>query len=300
MDFIITLALALTLFGLSTTSQAQPKHEPQSGVAFVHGTRDHRDDADGRYWKRDYVASVTQGLKNPDNYVIVACDFNQYMWHEDAGHCVATQLLKFIEEKHIDSLTVITHSDGGNVVRWILSNPTFDGNYLKVKRHIKQVIALAPSSDGTVLADEAWAGGVFQSGVSWLLGYLSDAVKQQRIGDMIIYNDELLLGSKGRPELPVPFRVVVGTDVYASPFDKGSYCNSYLLNSGLLVTKLFLKGCSDGFLNCESQASAGTVWFYDTEKTEGQRHLSHNQSRHSCFGMDNILASALAEEGAQS
>ncbi|MFI4963721.1 MAG: hypothetical protein ACHP6H_07715, partial [Legionellales bacterium] len=159
------------------------------------------------------------------------------------------------------------------------------------------VIAMAPSSGGTPLADEVLDGNIFETSVAWILGYLSDAVKQQRVGDMLIFNEELLLGSKGRPSLSVPFRVVVGTDVVASPFISYSYCNGYMHNSGLKLTQMYLDICSDGFLNCSSQTYAGEVWFYDEEKTEDRKTLSHNQSRHSCAGLDQILASALVTQG---
>ena len=168
---------------------------------------------------------------------------------------------------------------------------------MTLKQKIRQVIALAPSSGGTILADEVTNGGIFQTSLGWLLGYSSDAIKQQRIGDMILYNQELLFGGKHRPSLPVPFQVVVGTDVTASPISSASYCNGYLLNSGLKITRLYLNSCSDGLLNCNSQKAAGTLWFYDKDKTEDMNTLSHNQSRHSCFGLDKILASVLTSEG---
>ena len=65
-----------------------------------------------------------------------------------------------------------------------------------MKNKIKQVIAIAPSSGGTFLADEVLSGGIFETSLAWLLGYISDAVKQQRVGDMMIYNEELLFGVK--------------------------------------------------------------------------------------------------------
>lgn len=287
---------ALFLFVFSALIQAHPIDNP--GIAFVHGTKDHREDAYGGYWKTDFIQAVTQALNRPDNHFVVHCDFSQYMWHEDAANCVADQLLTFINEKNISGLTIYTHSDGGNVIRWILSNPTYDSRYMNLKRRVTQVIAIAPSSGGTPLADEVLSGGVFETSLAWLLGYLSDAVKQQRVGDMLIYNDELLLGGPGRPSLSTPFKVIVGTDVYASPFSKSSYCNGYLLNSGLKIAKLFLDKCADGFLNCTSQAQAGDVWFYDYTLTENNMPLSHNQSRHSCFGLENILISAFATQGA--
>lgn len=290
--------IALCLFLFSTLIQALPENTPNPGMALVHGTRDHREDAYGGYWKADFIDSMSKGLAKPENLLVVHCDFSQYMWHEDAANCVADQLLEFINKQNISSMTVYTHSDGANIIRWILSNPTYDGRYLALKNKISQVIAIAPSSLGTPLADEVLGGGVFETSLAWLMGYLSDAVKQQRVGDMLIYNEELLLGGKGRPSLSTPFKVIVGTDVFASPFSSGSYCNGYLLNSGLKITKLYLDTCADGFLNCTSQLAAGELLFYDRDKTENNAPLSHNQSRHSCFGFDQVLISALSTEGA--
>jgi hypothetical protein len=289
---------ALCLFFFSTFIQALPDTTSNPGIALVHGTRDHREDAYGGYWKIDFIENISQGLPSPGNLYVVHCDFSHYMWHEDAANCVANQLLNFINEKKLSSMTVYTHSDGANIIRWILSNPTYDGRYMSLKNKISQVIAIAPSSGGTPLADEVFGGGVFETSLAWLFGYLSDAVKQQRVGDMIVFNEELLLGGKGRPSLSIPFRVIVGTDVLASPFSASSYCNGFLLNSGLKITKLFLDSCGDGFLNCTSQVAAGELWFYDRDKTENGAPLSHNQSRHSCFGLDRILKSALSTEGA--
>ncbi len=287
--------ITLFLFLFSTLIQALPGTNP--GVAFIHGTRDHREDANGGYWKVEFIQSVSQGLKKPENHYVVHCDFDRYMWHKDSADCVAEQLLEFITEKKISSVTIYTHSDGANVIRWILSNPTYDKKYLALKHKINQIIAIAPSSGGTPLADEVINGGIFESSLGWLLGYVSDAVKQQRVGDMLIYNQELLLGIKGRPSLSVPFNVIVGTNVHASPFSSASYCNGYLLNSGLKITKLYLEQCADGFLSCSSQTAAGTVWFYDIDKTENNAPLSHNQSRHSCLGLEQVLVNALATKG---
>lgn len=265
------------------------------GIAFVHGTNDHRFDADGGYWQRDFINYLRESLPTPDNYWIVACDYSQFMWDEAAAGCTVDQLLRFVEDKQITELTLYTHSNGGNVIRWILSHPTYDKRYFTLSKIIKQVIALAPSSGGTILADEALDGSYFEESVGWLLGYANNSVRQQRIGDMAIYNGELLFGTEGRVSLPVPFRVVVGSDVIASPLNSASYCNGYFHNSGLKITRMYLEDCSDGFLNCSSQAAAGEVWFVDKDKTSEGITLSHNQSRHSCFGLEQILREDLQE-----
>lgn len=267
------------------------------GIAFVHGTNDHRDDADGGYWKRGFINALAHILPNPDNHLVVHCDFSHYMWHEEAAGCMANQLLDFIREKQITKLTIYTHSNGANVIRWILSNPTYDPRFLTLSQNIYQIIAIAPSSGGTPLADEAMDGNVFEEGLGWLLGYRNDSVKQQRVGDMALFNDEILFGSPGRPSLPLPFRVIIGSDVTASPLSKASYCNGYLLNAGLRITQTYLDNCSDGFLGCDSQTAAGNIWFYDWQKTNDSIPLSHNQSRHTCFGFEKILSNDLYAQG---
>jgi hypothetical protein len=293
-----SILTALFLFFLCITCHALSKNNHNLGIAFMHGTNDHRDDAEGGYWKSDFIQNMRAALPNPENYYVVHCDYRGYMWEEESAGCTVSQLIRFIREKKISSLIVYTHSNGANVLRWILSNPTYDRKYMLLKNKIKEVIALSPSSGGTPLADSLLDGGIFESGLSWLLGYNGDAVKQQRLGDMYIYNEELLLGSANRPSLAKPFRVVVGSNVVASPFDSSSYCNGYLLNSALKITKLYLDECADGFLNCSSQMTAGTLWFLDKDKLENNLTLSHNQSRHSCFGLEKILIQDLEKKEA--
>ena len=122
-----------------------------TGVAFVHGTG-HQTDAYNDYWQPTMVNNVRAGLANPSNYTVINCDFEQYMWDSRAAGCLATQLTSFINTKHITRLIIITHSNGGNVIRWIMSNPTWDSRYPAIISKIVRVDALAPSSAGTPLA----------------------------------------------------------------------------------------------------------------------------------------------------
>lgn len=258
------------------------------GLAFVHGTG-HQTDALNDYWTREFVDSVRSGLPTTSNYVVINCDFDQYMWDDRAAGCLAGQLTNFISTKGITELTVITHSNGGNVMRWILSNPTWDSRYPTIISKVRKVIALAPSSLGTPLADAVINGSVFEQSLGWLLGYKSDAVRQQQTSWMSYYNANYLVGTSGRPSLPKPWSNVVGTDVETAIWDSDSYCGGYTLNLGLEITQAWLDSCSDGFLNCTSQNGAGSLWFYDKTKTRGGEPLSHNQSRRKCFNLDTIL-----------
>ena len=264
-----------------------------TGVAFVHGTGS-QTNAYQDYWQPKMVDSVRQGLANPANYVVINCDFTQYMWDSRAAGCLAGQLTTFINNKGITRLVVITHSNGGNVMRWILSNPTWDSRYPVIISRVVRVNALAPSSAGTPLADAVMNGNVFEQSLGWLLGYQSNAVRQQQLSWMATYNANNLYGTSGRPALPKPFRSVVGTDVDSSPFDGDSYCGGYTENVGLETTQNWLSSCSDGFLECSSQSAAGSVWFTDKTRMAGAEPLSHNQSRRACFGLDVVLRNDLS------
>lgn len=262
------------------------------GVAFVHGTGE-QTNATRDYWQPAIIDTVRQGLPDSSNYVVVNCDFNQYMWQPQAVGCLAEQLTRFIEDRGITALEVITHSNGGNVVRWLLSNPTYDSRYPDIIRTVRKVTALAPSSAGTPLADAVITGSSFEVAVGWLLGFGNDAVRQQQVGHMATYNAQNLYGTAGRPALPKPFQAMVGSDVHSGVLDSDSYCGGYAANLGLEFTQTWLSSCSDGFLECSSQSAAGTVWFTDTARTQRGEPLSHNQSRRECFGLGTLLRDQL-------
>lgn len=284
-------AIGLLLAGLAP-AVVTPDATAATGVAFVHGTGS-QTNAYQDYWQPKMVDSVRQGLANTSNYVVINCDFTQYMWDSRTAGCLAGQLTTFINNKGITRLVVLTHSNGGNVMRWIMSNPTYDSRYPNIINKVVRVNALAPSSAGTPLADAVINGNVFETSLGWLLGYKSDAVRQQQVSWMAAYNANNLYGTSGRPALPRTFRSVVGTDVDSAIWDSDSYCGGYSENVGLETTQNWLDSCSDGFLNCTSQSAAGTVWFQDKSRMAGSEPLSHNQSRRACFGLDTILRNDL-------
>jgi len=281
-----------TILALALAASVSPAFAAVKGVAFVHGTGK-QTDAYNDYWQPAMVNSVRQGLPDQSKYVVINCDFTQYMWDSRAAGCLAGQLSTFISSKGITDLVVITHSNGGNVMRWILSNPTYDSRYPGIISKVRWVNAIAPSSAGTPLADAVMNGNVFESALGWLLGYKSDAVRQQQTSWMAYYNANNLYGTSGRPALPKGFWDVVGTDVDSSPFDSDSYCGGYTENVGLETTQNWLSSCSDGFIECSSAQAAGTLWFKDVTRMAGAEPLSHNQSRRACFGLDVILRNDL-------
>ncbi|GAB2998728.1 lipase family protein [Psychrosphaera aestuarii] len=262
------------------------------GVALIHGTGK-QTDAYNDYWTGSFVTKVASGLPNSNNYTVINCDFDQFMWNAGASGCLAEQLTTFINSKNISKLTLITHSNGGNIVRWIMSNPTWDSRYPNIINKTVKVIALAPSSGGTPLADAVVAGNSFEQSLGWLLGFGSDAVKQQQVSWMASYNANWLNGTPGRPALSAPFESVVGSDVDSAIWDGDSYCGGYQNQVALEVTQNWLDSCSDGFLNCSSQSLAGTVWFTDKSKTRGREPLSHQQSRRDCFNLPSLISNRI-------
>ena len=169
-----------------------------TGVAFVHGTGNN-DDALNEYWTWEFIDSVRQGLPDPENYVVINCQFENFMWKRDAAGCLADQLVNFIRSKGIDDLVINTHSYGGTVMRWILSNPTFDRRYQRIIDRTRWVNGIAASSLGTPLADAVMEGTVFEEIVGWLLGYQNDGVRQQQVAWAAYYNANYLFGTEGRP-----------------------------------------------------------------------------------------------------
>ncbi len=278
----LRVVLAACLVFVSVTSRAE------TGVAFVHGTGS-PSDALNDYWTSSFVNSVRQGLANQANYVVVNCDFTQYMWASGAAGCLAAELDSFINNRGITDLVVVTHSNGGNVMRWILSNPTWDSRYPNIINATRWVNALAPSSLGTPLAEAVMQGNVFEAALGWLLGYQNDAVRMQQPAWMAYYNDNWLAGTSGRPALPKGFWNVIGSDVESAIWDPDSYCGGYQNQVGLEITQNWLNSCSDGFIDCASQEGAGSLWFYDTTRTRGREPLSHAQSRRQCFNLDVFL-----------
>ncbi len=280
--FRFLLALGLALGAASVHAN--------TGVALVHGTGA-QTNATADYWTPAMVNSIRQGLSNQSNYVVINCDFEQYMWDSRAAGCLAGQLTSFISSRGITDLVVITHSNGGNVMRWIMSNPTWDSRYPNIISKIRWVNALAPSSAGTPLANAVISGNVFEGALGWLLGYKSDAVRMQQTSWMAQYNQNNLYGTSGRPALPKGFWSVVGSDVISAIWSSDAYCGGYAQSVGLEITQSWLASCSDGFLNCSSQEAAGRVWFRDKSGTG--KILNHNQSRRNCFGLDVILRNDL-------
>lgn len=271
-----------------------PPPERERGVAFVHGTADHSQfTAHYYYWTDEMIDSVRSGLEDPLNYRVVGCDFEQNFWHPDMVDCLAEQLGSFLDTG-INDLVVYTHSHGGNALRWILSNPSQDPSFPRIISNIGLTTIIAPSSKGTPLADMAISGTKISQWLGSKFGFDNDATAQQQTFMMDVFNQQNLLGTSGRPPLPIGFWTLTGRDVKMTK----PRCASYWTVLGLRATHglMALKGhgCNDGLLPCWSQKGAGIDWAEDYEITGG-RELNHDVSRHACFGLDIQLRDDLAQ-----
>ncbi|HYO79035.1 MAG TPA: hypothetical protein VE010_21405, partial [Thermoanaerobaculia bacterium] len=100
----------------------------KTGVVFIHGKGGvtlAQPSVARAYWGEDMIRATTKGFTVP--HLICAYDGTQYMWV--AGNQVAGQIYTWMNAHAIDDIVVETHSFGGVVIRWIMSNPTYDSRY---------------------------------------------------------------------------------------------------------------------------------------------------------------------------
>src|SRR5688500_12990010 len=108
----------------------------QQGVGFIHrkgGSSLAQASVARAYWGEDMIRATTKGFTIP--YLICAYDGTQYMWV--AGGTVAGQIYNWMNANAITDIVVETHSFGGVVIRWILSNPTYTAHYQPVINRIR-------------------------------------------------------------------------------------------------------------------------------------------------------------------
>ncbi|MEM1183108.1 MAG: hypothetical protein AAGM22_32495 [Acidobacteriota bacterium] len=271
---------------------APPDLADRDGLALNHGTRSQtKTTARWEYWTNPNINSIREGLPDPSLYEIIGCDFDQNIWSDDSTGCLAEQLQDFVFDDNITKFEALTHSHGGNMMRWILSVPTFDPNYEAVIATLRWVTALAPSSLGTVLADKAFNGDLVEQALAESNGFKNDAVFQQQRYYMHALNTEILKGTAGRPPLPKGFYAVIGTDATLEiPYCGGNTGNLWFTHQTVGFGDDW---CNDGFLTCDSQAGAGIPWQIDKDITSNGRALNHSQSRRDCWGLDLFLRDAL-------
>jgi hypothetical protein len=260
MEVMKRTALALVLLLTAVVAEAK------TGVVFIHGKggTDLASPSVARaYWTDDMIRTTTKSYTIP--YLICSYDGTQYMWV--AGNTVAGQIYNWMNANAIDDIVIETHSFGGIVIRWIMSNPTYDSRYQPIINRIRWVNSIAPPNKGSEAADLA---GTLSG--SWLTGWLIDLVGQKNnsttnctTSSMSYYNQYYLKGTSGRPALPKTVYNIAGYGLWNDFVHSEDYGLATL--SGIAG----MPGEDDGMVSQYSAQAVGIVWF----TTEANHH--HNR-----------------------
>lgn len=261
-EMVKTLRSIVLISCLVATGAATAK----TGVVFIHGKggTSLADAATARaYWTESMISATTKGNTIPS--LVCHYDGTQYMWV--AGGVVAGQITNWMNANAITDIVVETHSFGGVVIRWILSNPTYDSRYAPIISRIRWVNSIAPPNKGSEAANLA---GTLSG--SWLTGWLVDLVGQSNdstkncsTSSMAYYNQYYLKGTSGRPALPKAVYTIAGTGLW------NDFAHSEDYGLATLSGVAGLPGEDDGMVAQYSAQGAGTVWFL----TEANHH--HNR-----------------------
>ena len=245
--------LALASFCvLALTSAAHAR----SGAVFIHGKGGANlatESVARAYWGEDMLRASTKNWTVP--YMVAHYDGTQFMWV--AGNQVADQIHAWMTANQIDDIVVNTHSFGGTVFRWILSNPTWYSRYQPVIDRVRWVNTIAGPHKGSEAADLA---GTLSG--SWLTGWLVDLVGQNnnstsncRTDWMAYYNQYYLNGTAGRPPLARTMYTIAGTRLWNDLAHSEDYGLATL--SGVAG----MPGEDDGMVSQYSAQGIGVVWF---------------------------------------
>ncbi len=228
----------------------------RTGVVFIHGkgaANLAQESVARAYWTADMIRATTKGYAIPS--LVCHYDGTQYMWV--AAGQVAGQIAAWATANGIDDIVVETHSFGGVVIRWILSNPGYDSRYPDIIRRIRWVNSIAPPNKGSEAADLAGtlSGSWFTGWLVDLFGQDNDSTRNCRTSWMAYYNQYYLYGTSGRPALPKTVYNVAGTGLWNDFAHAEDYGLATL--SGIAG----LPGEDDGAVAQYSAQAVGTVWF---------------------------------------
>lgn len=244
--------LLLVFLLLTVASSAFAK----TGVVFIHGKggASLADTTVARaYWTDPMIAAVTKNYAIP--YLLCHYDGTQYMWV--AAGVVAGQITTWMTANAIDDIVVETHSFGGVIIRWMLSNPTYDSRYQPIINRIRWVNSIAPPNKGSEAANLA---GTLSG--SWLTGWMIDLVGQSNDStrnctttSMAYYNQYYLKGTTGRPALPKAVYNIAGTGLW------NDFIHSEDTGLATLSGVAGMPGEDDGMVSQYSAQAVGIVWF---------------------------------------
>jgi len=209
------------------------------------------------------------------------------------GDQVAAQIYDWMNANNIDDIVVNTHSFGGTIIRWIMSNPTWNTRYPAITARIRWVNTLAAPHKGSEAANLAGT-----LGGSWLTGWLvnlvgsnTDAHKNCRTDWMAYYNQYWLYGTAGRPALPRSLYTVAGTGLW------NDFAHSEDYGLATLSGVAGMPGEDDGMVSQYSAQGVGSVWF---TTDANHHHNRRNDYRKLGDNLGSDFSLALAGGGKQS
>lgn len=324
---------------------AKPPSKRTQGVAFVHGTGDnggewafsctgigddfHCSSNSGlAYWEQATIDSErtrSDGTRRP--WVAVGCALGSFApWpnpspvkpkngppEPGSSECVGNEIARFLAgadgvvgtDDDVDDLAIVTHSGGGNVVRYILQQESARPAFHRIYKATRGVATIASPTLGTYLADRVFGFGALSIGNDLFdVGYDDDGTDFIQTTKMALFNaDPAKFVDLSKDVNGIPFWVGGGVypdkDGDPAKVACGGETETKALN---FVHELYFdeddpatarNHCSDGFVSCLSATALANgdlarVMFGEVNGlTVGvTRYRAHNQTRRNCNGVD--------------
>ena len=336
---LLAAATTLSIAGLaSATSSA-------NGVFYVHGTGDQAPPTSAAsaqyasggvvdaYWQQGTLDKYSTSPDGSGKWSYGAAGYpggSKAAYDSASWGAVADQLQAYYMSGNggaIYHITVVTHSNGSNPLRYLQAHPTAvtpGGNTVStVLSHVSRVIYIAGDNGGTPLADKVTTSGSFANIgndiVSFFGGgsYNTPAVVQQVQANMGTYNGNGTFGVGSAPG-GISTQYLYGTGVYAAIWSGDAWCGGYPQTVGLKAAQVYGWGSSsattDGFIgtttatltnSCEYMSGGTLYWSGSTPcnvssklvgingmpGNSGDTRLNHNQSHRDCHGFSSTVAS---------
>jgi hypothetical protein len=248
-----------------------------TGVVFIHGKTTEKFGSGGvaaaNYWTGTVAAIRPKSGLRP---LVCFYDGTQYMWV--AAGQVADQIIGWIDENQnrptnkidIDRIVVVTHSFGGVIIRWILSNPDADPRFASLTSRILRVYSIAAPNLGSQAANAAGTLSHIRKLKDLIdkQGQGTDATRNCTTRFMEYYNKAQLVGTNGKP-LPRQIYTMAGTSRLndLEPID---------LKYEIINQVVNFEGPNDGAVSARSAHSVGRYW---RDTPSNHYHNSRNDYR---------------------
>jgi hypothetical protein len=251
------------------------------------------------YWESGNVSSMANG----ENYLVVSYQGLSNAPTVGWGQ-VVDQIQEYVQTFGITDITIVTHSDGANVIRYAEAHPTQpsptgSGNTWNsaVGSRLAATILMAGTNKGTPLADEVYTLinlpiiGDIADLLIGSAGYVGPAVLYQEQANMQAANYNWTFGAT--PDEGQSYTSYWLNGAYLWDFAGqgtsynvfGGQCDSYWEAFGLWTVSGLVgwnwygdnpSGNTDGFVGQDSATYIGMQWMTSNNQQ------NHNQSRRAC------------------